>query len=134
MKITQASHYAIRLLVCLAAGDCAGSSKQMAKKIEVPFNHVAKIVQKLVKGGILVTKKGKGGGIRLAKDPKKIKIRSVIDAVEGPLVLSECLLSADICRFNKKCKFRTCLLGLYKKMDNMLSKTTIAELVSETCD
>jgi Rrf2 family nitric oxide-sensitive transcriptional repressor len=129
MRITQASHYAIRLLVCLAAGDCPGSSRQIAAKIEVPFNHVAKIVQRLVRGQILVTKKGKGGGIRLAKSPKQIRIKNIIEAVEGPLTLSECLLFSDKCRFSKKCKFRTCLLDIYKKMDKIFSTTTVYDLL-----
>jgi Rrf2 family nitric oxide-sensitive transcriptional repressor len=129
MKITQASHYAIRLLVCLASGSCTGSAREISPKIEVPFNHVAKIVQRLVKGKILVSKKGKGGGISLAKPPRQIRIKSVIEAVEGPLLLSECVLFSDKCHYSKKCKFRNCLLGLYRKMDKMLSKTTLYDLL-----
>ncbi len=131
MKITKASDYAIRLLVDLAGEDGVGTtSEELAEKIDIPFNHMSKIVQILGRRGYLLTRKGKGGGISLAKDPKNISLAEVIEAVEGPMTLNNCIFHVESCRFGKKCKVRKCLGGVQNSIVEMLSAKSIYEMAA----
>jgi len=130
MKITRAADYAIRILIHLASGGEERTSSALSKTLNIPFNHIAKIVHGLSRNGYLITRKGKGGGLKLAKDPKDINVYEVIASIEGPMIISDCILSRDICKFSKKCKFRSCLSGLKGKIENLLRSTKVSDLAS----
>lgn len=128
MKITRASDYAIRLLAHLAAGEVETTSQVLAEELGIPLNHLAKLVQALARRGYLLTRKGKGGGLRLGINPKKINLAQVVEAVEGPLVISECIFNRESCCFSKKCKVRKCLASVRDQMRQTLARTTISDL------
>lgn len=129
MKLTRAADYAIRMLIQLASGGSERTSLELAKRLNIPFNHIAKIVQNLSRNGYLITKKGKGGGISLARDPKKISVYDIVSAIEGPLVVSDCILNRETCKFSRSCNFRDCLADLKGKIEELLSSTSIFDLV-----
>ena len=128
MKITRASDFAIRILVRLAESKSKLTSEKIAREIEVPFSHVAKIVQSLSRNGFIASSKGKNGGLRLAQDPQKIDLSKVIQAVEGPFVLSDCILNKGVCGFSHGCKVRKCLGQVRSEMIKVLAKTNIYDL------
>lgn len=128
MNINRATDFAFRLLTSLARDGEGVSTRELSKKIDVPFNHLAKLVQRLERAGILETKKGKGGGIKLAKDPSKINMAEVYRAIEGPVSLSDCLFHRDSCRFSKKCKVRAYLGSIQNQINKMFEKKSILEL------
>ena len=132
MKLTRAADYAIRLLTHLVAIGGKSTSEILSKKIDVPLNHVSKIVQKLSRSGYLITRKGKGGGLRLARNPKHINLAEIVEIIDGPIMLSDCILNKESCCFGKKCKVRLCLAGIRAKMLKVLSKTKIGDLVPTT--
>ncbi|MBU0572947.1 MAG: Rrf2 family transcriptional regulator [Candidatus Margulisiibacteriota bacterium] len=126
MKLTRSSDYAVRLLIHLAR-EGEGTSRKFARDLKIPFNHLSKVVQTLARKGYLISRKGKGGGISLAKEPSKIVVGKVIEDVEGPMVLSECILNLNACSFSKSCKFRKKLTSIKKCLHDLFS-TTISEL------
>ncbi len=129
MKLTRATDYAIRLLSYLAADGKENTSVEIAKALNIPFNHLSKLVHQLGRQGYLVTRKGKGGGIQLAVDPKKASLIDVIELIEGPMSMSECILNLGCCENSKTCKFRKKLSGAQALMREALSKSTISDLV-----
>ncbi len=128
MNITRAVDYAFRLLTFLAAQGGEGSTRDMACEIDVSFNHLSKLVQRLSNAGILITKKGKGGGIKLSKPATKISLAEVYEAIEGPLYINDCLFHRKSCKFSGKCKVRKCLGKIQKKIRDMLSEQNILDL------
>lgn len=128
MRLTRAADYAIRLLIKLASVEGARTSSDLAKQLHIPFNHIAKVVQNLSRNGFLITRKGKGGGITLARDPKKITVYEIVSAIEGPMVVSDCILNRETCKFSKSCNFRDCLSELKGKIEELLSSTSIFDL------
>jgi Rrf2 family protein len=129
MNINRGSDFAIRLLAHLAAEGKETTSAAAAKKVDVPLNHLAKLVQVLSRGGFVSTRKGKGGGLKLARDPRKINLAEVIEAVEGPMGLSDCLFDRKACRFSGKCKVRKYLGKVRSTIYHMLSAKTIADII-----
>ena len=128
MKITRATDYAIRLLAHLAAGEVETTSATLASELGIPLNHLAKLVQTLARQGYLFTRRGKGGGLRLAIDPKKIKLAQIVEAVEGPIIVNECVLNNRNCKFSGKCKVRRCLKDVRSKIHEMLMATSIFDV------
>ncbi len=132
MKITKASDYAIRLLTYLAEKGGEGTCEGISREIDVPYNHLAKLVQTLSRHRYLISRKGKGGGIKLAVDPGQINLAQVIKAIEGPIIISDCIFNRKNCRFGESCKMRRCLYNVRYKIEEILSKTTILDLVPTT--
>lgn len=128
MQITRGADFAVRILLFLA-GHEKGTSREIAKKMDIPFNHLAKIVQTLAKKNLIISRKGKGGGLALALSPQKITLLNIIEAIEGPILLSQCIFSEKVCCFGKKCKVRHSLSLAQNKLRETLSKSTINDLL-----
>jgi len=121
MKITRASDYAIRLLAHLAGDGEEWTSIELAKELDIPFNHLAKLVQIMSRRGYVITRKGKGGGLKLAQDPRRIDLAEIVEAVEGPVTISDCIFNKSACSFSSKCKVRKCLGKIRNSIQNILS-------------
>jgi len=105
MQLTKQGEYALIAMMDLAKvprGQVV-PVKTLAERLLLPEAFLAKIVQSLVKAGLVYTVKGPQGGVALLKEPEKITVLEIIEAVEGPLVLSHCLNHPDICDKVGKC-------------------------------
>lgn len=94
-------------------------SPEIAKNLGFSYNHFAKVVQRLVRAGVLETERGPKGGIRLAREPKDLTMLDIYEAAGGdPLRPHRCLLDPKICAG------RACALGhLIESENNRLYKT-----------
>jgi Rrf2 family nitric oxide-sensitive transcriptional repressor len=128
MKLSRAADFSLRLLVHMAGVDTPVTSEAMAKELKIPYNHLAKLVQRLAGKGYVKTSKGRGGGMKLLMDPKKISMREVIECIEGPINFSDCLVNKDDCSFSPKCKVRGAIWGLQKEMAEKMDRVSIFEL------
>ena len=61
-------------------------SARISKKYDIPQEYLLRILQRLVKAQILISKRGQRGGFTLARDPKEITMLQIIEAVDGPLM------------------------------------------------
>jgi len=128
MKITKATDYAIRLLTYLVEHGGEGRSSEISKEIDVPFNHLAKLVQTLARKKYLITRRGKGGGLKLAKDPNQISLAELIEVIEGPVVISDCIFHREDCKFSSTCKARKYLMWARSQFLENLSAKSIFDL------
>jgi Rrf2 family protein len=87
MKLSHASGYAVQALVSLAAHQGGGllASHDAAEAHGMSELFLPKVLKPLVRGGILFSKKGRGGGYGLARPPQRITLLEVVEAVDGPL-------------------------------------------------
>ena len=133
MKISTKTQYGLRALIYLARVDknlC--SLKEISKKENIPFNYLEKIISKLQKEGIVEAKRGKNGGYFLPCSPKKIKIKKVIEVLEGDLVTVKCLTKENfICPQESKCLAKNFWQTLKKSIDKTLNKITLADLITK---
>ena len=92
LRITKLSDYAIVVLTHLAGSSAGGSqtARDVADRTRIPRPTVSKILKELARGGIVVSQRGVQGGYRLARRPEQVNLAEIIDAVEGPLALTEC--------------------------------------------
>jgi DNA-binding IscR family transcriptional regulator len=61
-------------------------------------------------------------------DPKNINLAEIIEVVEGPILINECVFNAKSCKFSGKCKVRKCLKQLQKDMQEALINVTISDM------
>lgn len=99
--------YAV-VTMCAAARHCGGarvSATQLASETRLPAPTVQKLVSKLSAAGLLKSVRGAGGGLKLARPAAAISLADIVEAVEGPIVLTQCLEGPD-CTLDACCATR----------------------------
>jgi Rrf2 family protein len=87
--------------------DQRAATSQIAQEQKIPPSFLAKIVSQLSVAGILQTSRGARGGVSLARDPKEISMREVVEAIDGPILLNECVNDhGSNCVFGDTCPMR----------------------------
>ena len=105
MQITRQADYAVRAVLYLASeqnGNRAPTS-QIARDQQIPPSFLAKIVSQLSVAGVVHTSRGARGGVSLARPSNDITLLEVIEAIDGPITLNECVLDASACPFSAEC-------------------------------
>ena len=132
MVITRATEYAIRSVVFLAQqqpGEIV-LKKDICRTQDVTPAFLTKILQPLIKAGIVSSQRGVGGGFLLAKDPAEITLLDILQAEEGPLSLNHCLVEKDICLRENSCAAHEVWNETQGKMIEILQGYSIAQLIN----
>ena len=130
MRITRACDYALRAMVFLAGSPGVSvETAKVAAEINVPPVYLRKIFQSLARSGLVRTAPGSGGGVLLAAAPDSVTLKDVIEAVEGPIVLSDCIESEDVCCRSGTCKVHACLGEIQTALKKEFSGRTLADLI-----
>lgn len=111
IKINRQTDYAIRVLLALAQrGEGARlSSAEIQREMFIPKAFMTRIVARLARDGLVDTFPGRDGGLMLPRPASQITLRDVVEAFEGPILLSECMQvkSEDDCPFQSNCPVRS---------------------------
>ncbi len=105
VSISEAASIAIHSMVLIANSNKMVNVTHIAELTGSSRHHVAKVVQRLVKEGLLTSIRGPHGGFTLKKEPKDINLLEIYETIEGPIEIGECPLDNPICPFDK------CILG-----------------------
>jgi Rrf2 family protein len=96
MRVSRQADYAIRVVMDLTVNEDA-RIREIAARQGLSPAYVGRISQVLAKAGVVTTKRGRLGHLRLSCDPKDISLLEVVEAVDGPLQLDRCLLAPAKC-------------------------------------
>jgi len=131
MHVTREGDYAVRVLVDLAGrpGGEIVRTEDLTRATGVPRAYLAKIVQALVRAGLVRTRQGPGGGVTLGKDPAGITLRHMIEAVEGPIHLNRCLVRAGECPRDAFCAVHPVWARIQAVLIRELEAVTARDLV-----
>jgi len=130
VRLTRAGEYAIRgmLYLALQPAEALTQIADVAARQGVSPGFLAKIFQELSRAGLVDSHRGAGGGVSLALPAERINIRMVIEAVEGPIALNNCLMEQDGCERAQECV----LVGMWREaqeaMLTVFEGATLAEL------
>ena len=103
------------------------SAREIAKEYRIPGELLAKIMQRLARKGLVVSQQGTHGGYILGRDPSRISIVDVIEALDGPIGITPCERGSS-CEQMEKCSVKDPLMAVRAKMVRVLSDTSIYEL------
>lgn len=123
--------YALRAMVNLAShyGNEPISTRTIATEEDISYQLTCKLMQRLQKAKLVTSCMGANGGFTLNKEPSKISLLEVIDAIQGPISLNRCLLGINACKKQKDCLIRSKLVGLQDSISGYLSGIKLDELL-----
>jgi len=129
MQITRQADYAIRAVLYISKlGDSQrAATSQIAKEQHIPPSFLAKIISQLSIAGLLQTSRGARGGVTLAKSPQEITLLDVVEAIDGPIALNECVHDDGACNFGDDCPLRPIWCDAQEDLVKRLKSTNFAQ-------
>ena len=109
----------------------AASAREIAEQYDIPIELMAKVLQRLVRGGLLASHHGTRGGYQLARGATQISVADVIQAIEGPVSVTACSTEDGQCEQYSKCNVRDPLWRVRERILSALGECTIAELAAD---
>jgi Rrf2 family protein len=104
-QLSEAASLGLHSMVLISQSESHVNVNALAQRMGASRNHLAKILQILVKHNFLRSVRGPNGGFVLHRKPSEITILEIYEAIEGKLDTPECPLDKQVCPFNK------CLMG-----------------------
>src|SRR5262249_2574002 len=133
LRLSKKADYALMAMKHLALRADRGSSsaREIAEQYDIPIERMAKVLQKLVRRGLLTSHQGTRGGYRLARQPAQISVAEVIQAIDGPLTVTACSTEDGQCEQYAKCNVRDPLWRVRERILSALGDCTIEELAMD---
>ena len=132
MIYSKPCEYAIRALVYVARFPDEGAAQgtEIAKAEGLPAPVLGKVLQELVRKGLLDSRRGPGGGFRLARNPQLITLRDVVAAIDGLDQFAECAVGLEGCSDNSPCPLHDTWKGIRTQLMNYLETTTLTDMAA----
>ena len=128
LRISEATSLAFHTMALLSAEpERRHSVKELAETLSVSEAHLAKVMQRLAKQGLVESVRGPGGGFRLGENMSDVKLLEIFEAIEGPFNPSNCLLGGILCG-GRKCVFGELVRTVNDKVLTYLRETRLGEL------
>ncbi len=134
MQITRQADYAVRAVLYLArmGNNQRTATSMVAQEQNIPPSFLAKIISQLSIAGLLHTSRGARGGVTLAREPKEITLLEVVEAIDGPIQLNECVGENGTCAFEHDCPLRPVWCEAQEELVNRLKGTNFEQLLSQS--
>lgn len=133
MQITRQADYAVRAVLHLArmGNTERAATSTVAEEQHIPPSFLAKIISQLSIAGLLHTSRGARGGVTLARDPQDITLLEVVEAIDGPIRLNECIGNEGACTFDENCPIKTVWCQAQEELVQRLKNTSFAYLMAQ---
>ena len=142
MRFSSKCDYALRVMLELAAlsavrpvserRNCA-TTGELARRLKIPYKYLQHVIRALKSAGYVRTRLGEGGGVCLAKDPRRIRVGDIVMLIDGPISPMPCALPAskDDCRHARECVFAPMWSRVKEKIESVLDSVTIGALADK---
>ena len=133
MKVlTKNTDYAIRALLSLAGAKGAFlSARAISLEQDIPYQFLRRLLQEMIRHGLVSSKEGAAGCFRLARDPDTIGVTELIGIFQGPVRVSECMFRKQICANRARCVLRHEIMRIEKVVQQEFEKVTIGKLLGD---
>jgi FeS assembly SUF system regulator len=130
LRMSRLTDYGLVLLTHLASApvDQVHNARELAESAHLPLPMVSKILKVLTREGFLVSQRGAKGGYSLARRPEDVTVVAVIDALEGPIALTEC--GAGSCEREANCVVRAPWQRINRVVRQSLEDVRLADLIT----
>jgi Rrf2 family protein len=136
MRISKKTEYALRALFAIARASEVGSHRieQLSRQENIPIKFLEQILLSLRNDGLLSSKRGVGGGYRLARPPGEITIGEVIRSLDGPLTPLPCASTEArrercTCPDERTCPVRVLMVEVQARLAEMLDSRTLEDVL-----
>jgi Rrf2 family protein len=133
MQITRQADYAVRAVLHLArvGNKDRSATSTIAKEQNIPPSFLAKIISQLSIAGLLHTSRGARGGVTLARDPGDITLLEVVEAIDGPIQLNECVGNTGACTFEDDCPIKPVWCDAQDELVGRLRNTNFQQMLTQ---
>ncbi len=134
LEITRQADYALRAAIeaaRLPEGERI-STATIAARQKIPLPFLAKIISQLVVRGVLEATRGASGGVCLGRPASEINIREIIETIDGPIALNQCVRDPSVCELSVSCSLCDIFTEAQQMLVSRLEGVTLAELVHRT--
>lgn len=135
LRLSKKADYALIAMKHLAQagrGASSTSAREIAEQYDIPIELMAKVLQRLVRTGLLVSTQGTRGGYLLGRAADTISVADVIQAIDGPLAVTACASDRSECEQYSKCSIRDPLWQIRERIVAALGTVTLAEMAGDT--
>ncbi len=130
MQLTRAADYGVRVMIALASA--APGKRQsltlLASAADAPESFLSKVLQALVRAGLVESRRGQSGGFEIAPAGGRATIRNIIEAIDGPVRLNICRLEGKPCHRMEACPAHPVWSRAQEAMFTVLDEATINDL------
>lgn len=132
-NVSSRTRYALLILyeLAMAPKDETRSIREIAEAHTLSKKYISQLVIPLRKAGIIVSVPGPKGGFHLLRSPKKITLLDLVEIMDGPVHILECVENADICSFSGQCVVLNLWRRLNSRIRNAIKSVTLDELIRE---
>ena len=130
LRLSKKADYALMAMKHLAQKRAASSTsaREIAEQYDIPIELMAKVLQRLVRMGLLASTQGTRGGYMLGRTATAISVAEVIEAIDGPFTVTACSTDKHDCEQFNKCSIRDPLWQIRERIAAALGTVTIAEI------
>ena len=130
MQITRASDYAVRVMIHLASLPQSSTVRQseLSRATDVSGHFLSKVLQQLVRSRLIRSQRGSGGGYSLAVSAESVSLLDVVEAIEGPLRLNQCIGEGPPCERKSWCPAHAVWAEAQAAIVTVLGAATMAGL------
>jgi Rrf2 family protein len=134
LRLSKKADYALMAMKHLAIKSDAASisAREIAEQYDIPIELMAKVLQRLVQRGLLLSHQGTRGGYHLARPSSAISVADVIQAIDGPLTVTACSTEDEQCDQWAKCNVRDPLWRIKDRILAALATCSLAEIAGQT--
>lgn len=130
LRLSKLTDYGIVVMTCLAEEPGAvRAAHEIADCTRLALPTVSKVLKLLSRAGLVLSCRGARGGYRLARSPADISVAALIDALEGPVALTECSSEASNCSQESHCTIRGNWLQINDVIRGALEGVSLAEMI-----
>jgi Rrf2 family protein len=132
MQITRQADYAVRAVLYLArlGQEERAATSLIAQEQHIPPSFLAKIISQLSIAGLLHTSRGARGGVTLARSPGEITLLEVVEAIDGPIMLNECVGDTGSCAFDEDCPLKPVWCDAQNELVTRLRNTNFLQMIA----
>ena len=131
LRVTRLTDYATVVLTVLAARpEVVLSAVELAEAAGLEIPTVAKVLKPLAQAGLVEGFRGAGGGYRLTRDAADISLVEIVEAMEGPLGMTECSLHTSNCGIEQSCGVRANWRRINDVVADALRGVTLAQMLA----
>lgn len=133
MIFSNPAEYAIRglsELVTRGSGERPMLLDEIVEGTDLPRDFMAKVFQRLVRGGVLKSVRGRGGGFSLARPAHEITLMQVVASIEGPQELDRCVVGLDRCNDQMPCAQHDLYKPIRQRLKDYMNTTTLADMAA----
>jgi Rrf2 family protein len=132
LRLTRAADYAVRAMLHVGSlpEGVVALKDEIAHAEHIPPSFMAKILRQLVKTGLLRSSRGVNGGFGMARAASEVNLLDIIEGIEGPIHLTDCVPDPEHCALSHDCPVSTVWLEVQDRMTELLRETTLEALLS----